>query len=219
MTIRTQDDLIVQVDQQLIWRRKELTEIRTLIQECHRDCSRQRTLIRAGVALLYAHWEGFIKISGTYLLEYISEQRCIHADLNPNILSIILRKHINTAKHSKKASVTGGLVEFFCTKMQTRARISTKDVIDTGSNLSSSILYEILWMLGLDETDYAAKRMLIDEKLVNQRNHIAHGEPLDITVDDFLALYDEVQVLLDIFRTQVQNACVSKTFLRATVAA
>lgn len=219
MTIRTQDDLIVQVDQQLIWRRKELTEIRTLIQECHMDCSRQRTLIRAGVALLYAHWEGFIKISGTYLLEYISEQRCIHADLNPNILSIILRKHINTAMHSKKASVTGELVDYFCTKMQTRARISTKDVIDTGSNLSSSVLNEILWLLGLDKTDYAAKKMLIDEKLVNQRNHIAHGEPLDITVDDYLELYDEVQTLLDIFRTQVQNACVNKTFLRAKMAA
>lgn len=218
MTIRTQDELIDRVDQQLIWRRKELTEIRTLIQECHQDCSRQRTLIRAGVALLYAHWEGFIKISGTYLLEYISEQRCIHADLNPNILSIILRKHINTAKHSKKVSVTEELVEFFCTKMQARARISTKGVIDTGSNLSSSFLYEILWMLGLDKTIYASKKMLIDEKLVNQRNHIAHGEPLDITVADFLELYDEVHILLDIFRTQVQNACIEKTFLRAKVA-
>lgn len=218
MTIRTQDELIKQVDQQLIWRRKELTEIRTLIEGCHKDCSRQRTLIRAGVALLYAHWEGFVKISGTYLLEYISEQRCVHADLNQNILSIILRKHINTAKHSKKVSVTGDLVEFFCTKMQSRARISTKDVVDTGSNLTSSVLYEILWMLGLDKTDYDTKKVLIDEKLVSQRNHIAHGEPLGISVGDYLELYDEVQILLDMFRTQVQNACVNKTFLRANLA-
>lgn len=215
MTIRTQDELIKQVDQQLIWRRKELTEIRTLIEGCHKDCSRQRTLIRAGVALLYAHWEGFVKIAGTYLLEYISEQRCIHADLNPNILSIILRKHINTAKYSKKVSVNGELVEFFCTKMQSRARIPTKDVIDTGSNLSSSILYEILWVLGLDEAEYTTKKYLIDEKLVNRRNHIAHGEPLDISVNDYFTLHDEVQGLLDKFRTQVQNACVNKTFMRA----
>lgn len=138
MTIRTQDDLIMKVDHQLIWRRRELTEILALIEGCNKNCNRQSTLIRAGIALLYAHWEGFIKIAGTYFLEYVSEQRCIHADLNPNILSIILRKHITTAKYSKKASVNGELIEFFCTKMQARARISTKDVLDTGSNLSSS---------------------------------------------------------------------------------
>ena len=214
MTIRTKDALIMQVDQQLIWRRKELTEIRTLIEGCHTNCSKQRTLIRAGVALLYAHWEGFVKISGTYLLEYISEQRYIHADLNSNILSIILRKQMNTAMHSKKTSVTGEFIEFFCTKMQARARLSTKNVVDTGSNLSSSILHEILWMLGLDKTEYITKKVLIDEKLVRQRNCIAHGEPLDISVEDYLELYDEVQILLEIFRTQVQNACVNSTFLR-----
>lgn len=76
-------------------------------------------------------------------------------------------------------------------------------------------MYEILWMLGLDKTEYVTKKMLIDEKLVNRRNHIAHGEPLDISVDDYLLLHEEVHALLDTFRTQVQNACVYKTFLRA----
>lgn len=215
MTIRTKDDLIRKVSEQLIWRRKELTEIRALVDGCRKNNSRQRTLIRAGVALLYAHWEGFVKATGTYLLEYVSEQRCVHADLKSNILSVILRKHINTAKHSKKVSVTGDLIEFFCTKMQTRARISTKDVIDTGSNLRSSLLHEILWILGLDESEYTTKKMLIDEKLVDRRNHIAHGEPLDISVDDYLTLHDEVLCLLDTFRNQVENACVKKTFLRS----
>lgn len=214
MTIRTQDEFLTKVSEQFIWRRKELTEMRILIDGCKEDCSRQRTLIRAGIALLYAHWEGFIKIAGTYLLEYMSEQRCVHADLNSNILSIILRKQLNTAKLSKKTSVTAELVDFFCTKMQARARISTKGVIDTGSNLSSSNLNEILWTLGLDASQYSTKKILIDEKLVNRRNYIAHGEPLDVSVSDYLVLHDEILILLDTFRNQVENACVNNTFKR-----
>ncbi len=164
--------------------------------------------------MLYAHWEGFIKVSGTHLLEYIAEQRCINADLSPNILSITLRKQLNSAKNAKSHSATNELVEYFCTKMQSRSRIATKGVVDTASNLSSTVLFEILWTLGLDKTEYSTKKILIDEKLVNQRNHIAHGEPLTISVDDYLELHGEILALMNTFRNQVEDACVNKTFLR-----
>ncbi|MFZ3017294.1 MAG: MAE_28990/MAE_18760 family HEPN-like nuclease [Gallionella sp.] len=202
------------MSEQLIWRRKELTEIRAMIDGSRDNLSRRSTLLRAGVALLYAHWEGFIKIAGTYLLEYIAEQRCINADLSPNILSISLRKQLNSAKNAKSHSATVELVEFFSTKMQSRARLTTKGVVDTASNLSSSVLFEILWTLGIDKAEYQTKKILIDERLVNQRNYIAHGEPLSISVDDYLELYDEILALMDTFRNQVENACVNKTFLR-----
>lgn len=214
MSIRTPEQFIGKVDEQLIWRRKELTDLRVLVERSRDNTSQQSMLIRAGVALLYAHWEGFIKTTGTYFLQFVSAQRLTHAQLKPNFVSIILRVRLNVANSSKKVSTTGDVINFFCTKMESRANVPTKNVIDTESNLSSSVFNEILWMLGLDETPYSTRKIIIDNRLVSSRNCIAHGEALRIKVDDYLALHDDVMALLEEFRNQIQNSCVEKKFMR-----
>lgn len=67
MSIRTTDEFLAKVDAQLIWRRKELTDLRVLVQGSSGNAIPQSMLIRAGIALLYAHWEGFVKTAGTYV--------------------------------------------------------------------------------------------------------------------------------------------------------
>ncbi len=214
MRIRTIDNFTSKVADQLAWRRKELTELKALVEGSGDNHVRQSMLIRAGVALLYAHWEGFVKGTGAYLLEFVSEQRLTHAELQPNFISVILRKRLNIAKQSKKVSTTGEMVDFFCTKMQSRANIPSKDVIDTNSNLSSSVLSEILWTLGLDEKPYVTKKLILDERLVKKRNSIAHGQSLNISLEDYLSLHTEVLALIDEFRNQLENACVEKKYMR-----
>lgn len=214
MSIRTESEFVFKVDEQLIWRRKELTELRGLIANNRSNATKQALLIRAGVSLLYAHWEGFIKSAGTYFLQFVSAQRLTPEQLKPNFVGIILRNHLDSASKSKKVSTTTQLVEFFCTKMTTRVHLPTKNIIDTESNLSSVVFCEILFTLGLDAGQYETRHFIIDKRLVGNRNCIAHGENLNLTFDDYMSLHDDVLSLMNEFRDQIQNACSGKTFKR-----
>jgi hypothetical protein len=81
-----------------------------------------------------------------------------------------------------------------------------KDAIGTRGNLSSRVLRDITDTLGLDYGPYSTKEHLIDEGLVAVRNTIAHGQYLRPELDAFLELHAEVLGLLEVFRTQIDNA-------------
>ena len=104
MAIRTREDLIDKIAQDHVWRLREISELKGLIELTTTSNIRKRVLCRSGIALLYAHWEGFIKKSGTYYLEYVSFQRHHIAELRSNFITIILRGKIDTASKSNKYS-------------------------------------------------------------------------------------------------------------------
>lgn len=212
--MRTKAELQQKVDEDLVWRRREMFNIRTAIEDSHRNKQRQTALLRAGVAVLYAHWEGFIKRAGSHYLEFVANQGKRAADLTPNFVAIKFRARIAEAAKSKKISATHDVVDFFCNHLQDRLKIPHKGVVDTQANLSSVVLRDIVWTLGLDIAPYETKSKLIDESLVDRRNHIAHGESLDIGVKEYLALHDDVMGLLDDFRNQIENAAATDRFLK-----
>jgi len=212
--MRTKADLQQKVDDALVWRRRELFNLRIAIEDSEQNRQRQTALLRAGVAILYAHWEGFVKQAGSHYLEFVSSQGKRAADLTPNFVAIKLKTRIVEAARSKKISSTHEVVDFFCNRLQDRLKIPYKGVIDTQSNLSSTVLRDIIWTLGLDISPYETKCKLIDESLVDRRNHIAHGEPLDIGVKDYVILHNEVMALLEEFRNQIQNAAATDKFLK-----
>lgn len=211
--IRTTDELINKIGQELIWRRKELSELKGLVQETEGQI-RSRVIVRSAVALLYAHWEGFVKKSSAYYLEYVASHRLTHGMLASNFVALILKSKFVDLAASEKISGANVLAEFFCTALNQQSSVPYKKVIDTGGNLTSKALQDILSALGLPETQFATKLPFIDANLVNPRNHIAHGETLGITVDEFLELYDVVMGLLNAYRNEIENAAVLKSFKR-----
>ena len=84
--------------------------------------------------------------------------------------------------------------------------------MDTQSNLSTTVLKEIMWCLGLDYELYASKEKLIDLKLVGRRNHVAHGESIEIDTDDFIEMVDEVIGLMSTFKNLVENSCITEAY-------
>jgi hypothetical protein len=113
MKIRTTEQLIDAVAAEISWRRKELTDLREVVQSSTVSRTRREAMTRAAVALLYAHWEGFIKAISEDYLEFVAMQRCKHSELSGNMLAIVLRSRLNAAAASKKIEAHLDVVVFF----------------------------------------------------------------------------------------------------------
>lgn len=214
--IRTIDELIDKIGQDLIWRRKELTELRALVQQ-HKGELRSRVLIRSAVALLYAHWEGFVKKCSAYYLEYVASHRLPYKNLAANFVGLTLRSKFFELGASEKISGGNALADFFCAKLDHQSNIPYRSVVDTKSNLSSKVLIDILHALGLDESKFSTRMQFIDSNLVNPRNHIAHGEALNLSIEEYLLLHEDVLALIETYKTEIENASVRRLFERNAV--
>ena len=107
MKIRTTEQLVDEMAAEISWRRKELTDLRYLVESSSGRKIRQDVMTRAGVALLYAHWEGFVKAAAEMYLELVwSFQRCKNAELANNILVIVLRARLNAAQSRERSLPT-----------------------------------------------------------------------------------------------------------------
>lgn len=212
--IRTTDELIAKIAEDLIWRRRELTDLKALVQTFQNDQLRSKVLIRSAIALLYAHWEGFVKKSSCYYLEYVASLRLPYGKLAANFVGLTLKSKFKELNASEKISSGNALADFFCTSLDNKSKVPYKGAVDTKSNLSSKVLIDILEALGLDTAPFSTRLNFIDLNLVNPRNHIAHGDSLDMTLSEYLVLHDDVIALIETYRNEVENASVLKRFER-----
>lgn len=211
--IRTTDELLEKVGTELIWRRKELSELKGLVQET-RGQLRSRVIIRSAVALLYAHWEGFVKKSSSYYLEFVSSHRLPYGKLAPNFVALSIKSKFVELAASEKISGANGLADFFCNSLEKQSYVPYKGAVDTKSNLSSKVLQDLLSALGLPPTNFSTRMNYIDSNLVNPRNHIAHGEDFNLSIDEYMDLHESVMALLETYKNEVENAAVLKTYQR-----
>ena len=210
VSIRTEEHLSDALAEDIIWRKREITVLRWLLERATPD--RRPTLLRAAIALVYAHWEGFIKRAAASYLEFLHYRRLRYSDLAPNFVALSARAILRRGSAANKFAAHLEVTTFFLSKLGETSRIPYKDGVDTGSNLSSALLSEIVDTLGLDFAPFESKSNLIDERLLRLRNTIAHGEYMfvdQLAVDE---LADEVVGMLEAFRAQIENAVVLRRY-------
>ncbi len=212
MKMRTSEQLTDAIDEDFAWRKKELTTLKFAIERARTKPRLLNTSLRAGVTLLYAHWEGFLKKSAELYLEYVGRQSVPNSDLTDNFVAISARVPLHSMLSSPRISQSMAVVDFFRRKMTEAAVFPVSDAIKTRSNLSSEVLKEISLTLGVNFTLFETKATLIDEKLVHKRNNIAHGNFLDIGATDFEDLLSEVTSMMETWRNEIENACVTKRY-------
>jgi MAE_28990/MAE_18760-like HEPN len=117
MSVRTIEELSDFLADDLAWRKKELAALRGLVEKKDLTESRRNALLRCGVTMLYAHWEGFIKASGTAYLRFVSLQRLLYRELSPNFVAVGIRQLLQNASTSRKSRDHNALVNFFLTRM------------------------------------------------------------------------------------------------------
>jgi MAE_28990/MAE_18760-like HEPN len=211
MSIRTEEQLSDRLNTDLAWRKKELAEIKSSIEAKNVSEQRHKLLVRSGVCILYAHWEGFIKLAANSYVEYVRLKKLSYRELSSNFLALAMKEKLKEAKETNKPSLYIPVCDFFISELDRRC-ILPKDPISTASNLSSEVFKEITDILGIDFSTYSTKSVLIDTKLLKTRNEIAHGNYSVFDRDEYIELHREVIGMLDMFRTQIENAAIQKKF-------
>jgi hypothetical protein len=213
--LRAADDVHEFLDRDLIWRKKELTEFKFLLATARTRGDRRDALLRAGVTLLYAHWEGYVRAAARAYLEFLSFQRLRYDELTANFLALASRSLLRRAGATDRIGTHIEVARFFREGLSAQSAIPVRDGISTRSNLSYQVLSDILATLGLDPRPYATKANLIDEVLLRARNTIAHGEYLLVTIDRWEELHREVVGMIEGIRTAISNAVALKDYIAA----
>ncbi len=194
------------------WRIREIATFRLASKQDRVD---RDTLIRAGVAMVYAHWEGFIKSASESYLEFVSNQGHLYRDLKTCFIVFGLKGKLALLGESRQAKTNIEVLDFVMSEMDKPARMALSNAIRTESNLTSIVFRNIAASIDVSIAQYEPRFPLIDESLVGRRNSIAHGEYLGLEPAEFIQLADEVQMMMRWYKNDLQNAATLKKYKRA----
>lgn len=212
MKVRTAEELTERLAEDLKQRKREIAAMKSMISMARpheKDC-----LLRAGMVLLYAHFEGFVKTAGTAYLTLVKHKGLSYNELTPNFVAAALKTKLENLGEVKKATVVTSVIRQLQDGANDAAMIEWSGAIDCRDNLDSDVLDEITCLLGLAFGPYETKGHFINESLLKKRNGIAHGELVRVDEDTFGRAHDGVVALLEQFRNDIENAAVTESFRR-----
>ena len=212
MKIRTREQLADRLSWDLAWRKKELSILFSLVRKNRNNRPTLELMLRSGATILYAHWEGFVRASGTAYLEYIASRRLRYRDLVIPLRAVALEQEFNISSQPVNGERLREIADFILNHQHRKCRISWKRAIDTHSNLKSAVFRGIVLRLGLDYSLYETKEKLIDKVLLHYRNNIAHGKGLYPSYDTYEEMHWEVIGLMELYRNQIENAALTKGY-------
>lgn len=191
-----------ELDSDLAWRKKEAANLLLL----HSD-GNESIIIKASVLLIYSHWEGFVKNACKLYLDFVSSKSVSMSDLTKNFQAITLKGRIKEVIASSDSLTMSNELSFldamendhgkkFTVSRGFRKSEQDKSIINTKDNLNYSIFTSILKIVGIeDRACLESKEVFLDEKLLSNRNKIAHGNKVDPGDDDFDMDLGEVKKL------------------------
>ncbi|MEJ5143267.1 MULTISPECIES: MAE_28990/MAE_18760 family HEPN-like nuclease [Acetobacteraceae] len=207
--VRTLAHLQDALDKEMGWRLKEIAAFKVA---SNRNGHEKRFFIRAGIALVYAHWEGFIKTTSELYLQFVDNRGCTYQQLKSCFAVFGLKGKLSTLSSSFQAEKNIEVFDFIRSELSNTARLQLSSAINTESNLTSKVFSNIAKSLNMPIGNYTTKFNLIDESLVKRRNAIAHGEYLDIDQREFENLSDEIIKILREYKTDLLNSASQETY-------
>ena len=211
MNVRSLDELVDFIDSDLGKRKHELVNLDSALSRVKGP--QVDALRRAGFMLVYAHFEGFIKSTGTAYFFHIRHQRLAHKAVKPSLIAASIKGQLEAFIETNRSTMITTIVETFVSRMGDDAIFDWKGELDTRSNLSSDVFREIACLLGIDFTPYSTKQVFIDRELLKNRNEIAHGDHVPIDKQTYEQAKDQVLDLIERFRTDVQNAAATRAYI------
>ena len=213
MKFRTDLELQEYLDKEFAWRLQEIDLLKTTVRRASNGYCRM--LVRAGIPLVYAHWEGFVKAGAEAMLCFVSLSGKTYRELVPCFAVHGLVNEIDSLTRSKKEHLRVAALEFVMSKMDEAAHFRWRGRASAGGNLNYERFCGIAAQVGIDVSRYETRSKFVDKSLLQRRNEIAHGDWVDLTVDGFADVADGVLLLLRWFKTDLEDSIARKSYLAA----
>jgi hypothetical protein len=217
MSVRTVEDFQSKIARELAWRKQEISGLRISARRSDGDRS---YLFRAGLVLLCAHWEGFLRNSIELYFRHVFSQQLRIKELAPNFVAAAFFSDVQRAgktDYPGSADTHGRLAQRILLGVDEVCTHSTWDV-KTEGNPGTDVLARLLLSagispeLGLDAAAWSTTKVFIDEQVVRDRHRIAHGEGFRLSRAEFIERSDRVLSLLDRVSGKLLDAAERKAY-------
>ncbi|WP_443113527.1 MAE_28990/MAE_18760 family HEPN-like nuclease [Herbaspirillum seropedicae] len=207
-------DFSQQIVEDRTWRMREIADLKSAIKRG--DAQLQKVLLRALVAICYAHWEGYVKFSARKYMEFVSLRRFPYSELNKQFFKNLFLPHL-AALSSSKTSVSDrcDLIEEILTRSNQRYSQVNEDLINTKSNLNFEVFKDICLVCNLPADAFNDHGTFIDVSLLKRRNSIAHGEDTLIGLGELDTIVNTSIDLMRMFGDLLENQVVLKSYKSA----
>lgn len=209
MKVRSLAELDDLLDQQLAWRKKEMSTMYSAITLSKGE--QKAMLARSGVVLLYAHWEGYAKIALQAYGGYAQSRGLKYSQMKSQFWFHAARsKYQNNIIANPKTVIE--LLTFERSLLDEVCSFNHVASVDTKANLNGEVLQIELLKLALDGKDFETLYLKLNASLLGKRNKIAHGEREEVSSADFKDLYVVTQELIRRLDLLIRNAACLKSF-------
>lgn len=210
----TEADFSAQITEDRNWRIKEISDLKAAV--IRGDDALKRVLLRALVAICYAHWEGYVRFATRKYLEHVALRKYQYADLDSQFLRNYFLPRL-AALSSSRSSISErcALVDEILTSSDRRFSRVNEELINTRANLNSEVLADICLVCGIPGEEFSDRSTFVDVILLKRRNSIAHGEDTLIDVAELGEITRETIALMRGFGDALENHVVLKNYKAA----
>lgn len=193
------------------WRIKEISDLKLAIKRG--DDGMRRVLLRALVAICYAHWEGYVKFSARKYFEHIALRKFSYSTLDRQFVRNLFLPRLASLSISK-ISVTERcvLIDEMLDCSERKFTHVNDDLINTKANLNFDVFKDICLVCGLSVALFEDRATFIDVILLKRRNSIAHGEDTLISYDEMDEIVESTIGIMRSFGNELENRVVLQTY-------
>jgi hypothetical protein len=178
-----------ELTQDLVWREAEMAVLKKSLTLTTPGTTQEQSLLRANLALIYAHYEGFCKFALNTYIDALKRLKLRRRDLSWNIAAYSMKSFFASLQTKKsQTEFFSALLDEFNVEISKLAEYELPPEI---ANLWPDLL--ITWLKRLD-LGYSVidSHQAVLHALVDNRNKIAHGKKLTISSRADLDQYFQV---------------------------
>jgi len=173
----------------------------------------KHALLRALVAMSYAHWEGYVRTCANRYFEHLTLRKKPFIELERQIYVNSFLGRID-ALHRGRVSLDERckLINDILDNGSVRFSFLNPDLIDTKSNLNTDVIKDICTICGVESDFFEQNRTFLDVLLLKRRNAIAHGQQEYIQTDEIDGFVAKALDLMSFFRNLLENKIYMKGY-------
>ncbi|MBE0470892.1 MAG: hypothetical protein IBX55_15470 [Methyloprofundus sp.] len=197
------------LNKELAMRKKEVSELYLLVQ-AEKSENTKKYLLRALLLMIYAHWEGFVRISSQKYLQFILKEKPSCESLVPSMKAFYVHSLYIAGK---RGSEWDKFLNAFNHEELLIFDVDVSDQLSTQSNLNTKVFKDIVSKIGVSDLDIDLLKGVLDDGLLASRNAIAHGEMTQLEFQDVELYKEKILDLLDLYADLLIENFNSKSYL------